>query len=199
MQWILASASPRRKELFAELVKDFEIIPAKGEETLDPTLSYTPAQLVSALAAQKAEEVALLPCAKGKAVLGADTVVAFEGEVLGKPKDEADARRMLTLLSGRRHEVYTGVCVLYPNKDGYDKTCEVVCTKVYFNPLTSQQITAYILSGSPMDKAGAYGIQDGGLVERIEGSFSNVVGLPIEACKEIIDAYMYPMKEKKHD
>ena len=199
MKWILASASPRRKELFAELVKDFEIIPAKGEETLDPSRSYTPAELVSALAEQKAQEVASLPCAKGKAVLGADTVVAFGNEILGKPKNEEDARRMLTLLSGRVHEVYTGVCVLYPKEGGYDKTCEAVCTRVHFNPLTSQQITAYILSGSPMDKAGAYGIQDGGLVNRIEGSFSNVVGLPIEACKRIIDAYLYPIKEENHD
>lgn len=187
MKWILASASPRRKELLAELISDFEIIPAKGEETLDPARSYTPAELVKALAEQKAEEVALLPQAKGKAVLGADTVVAYGGEILGKPKTEEDARRMLLMLSGKAHEVYTGVCVLYPDGSAYTKTVEAVCTRVYFNALTNEQITAYIQSGSPMDKAGAYGIQDGGLVERIEGSFSNVVGLPIEACKEIIE------------
>lgn len=186
MKWILASASPRRKELFAELIEDFEIIPAKGEEILDPAITYTPAQLVTALASQKAEEVASLPCAKGKAVLGADTVVAYGAEVLGKPKDEEDARRMLSMLSGRAHEVYTGVCVLYPTKEGYERRCEAICTRVHFNTLSKEQITAYIASGSPMDKAGAYGIQDGGLVERIEGSFSNVVGLPIEACKGII-------------
>ena len=186
MQWILASASPRRKELFAELVNEFEIIPAKGEEVLDG--AYTPAQLVAELATQKAAEVATLPRARGKAVLGADTVVAYEGEVLGKPKDERDARRMLSMLSGKAHEVYTGVCVLYPTKEGYTTRREAICTRVYFNPLTDEQITAYIKSGSPMDKAGAYGIQDGGLVEKIEGSFSNVVGLPLEACKEIINA-----------
>lgn len=187
MKWILASASPRRKQLFAELVNEFEIIPAKGEETLDPARSYTPAELVMQLAKQKAEEVASLPNAKGKAVLGADTVVAFCGEVLGKPKDEEDARRMLTMLSGKAHEVYTGLCVLYPAQDGYIKRTEAICTKVYFNTLTKEQITAYIQSGSPMDKAGAYGIQDGGLVEKIEGSFSNVVGLPTEACKALIE------------
>ncbi len=200
MEWILASASPRRKELFAEIVKDFDIIPAKGEETADK--NHTPAGLVCALAVQKAEEVASLPCAKGKAVLGADTVVAYGGEILGKPKNEEDARRMLTLLSGKAHEVYTGICVLYPAKEGYKKICEAVCTRVHFNALSQEQITAYIQSGSPMDKAGAYGIQDGGLVERIEGSFSNVVGLPVEACKEIINGIQpipAPIKGEKND
>ena len=189
MNWILASASPRRKELFAELVKEFEVLPAKGEEKIDSRVQYTPARLVTELARQKAEEVASLPLATGKAVLGADTVVAFEGEVLGKPKDEKDAERMLTLLSGKMHEVHTGVCVLYPLGEGrYEKRCSSVCTKVYFNTLTKEQIAAYIRTGSPMDKAGAYGIQDGGLVERIEGSFSNVVGLPLEFCKELISS-----------
>ena len=200
MNWILASASPRRKELFAELVENFDIIPAKGEEVVPN--NATPAQTVCVLASQKAEEVAALLLAKGKAVLGADTVVAYEGEILGKPKDEEDARRMLTLLSGKAHEVYTGICMLYPTKDGYEKKCEAVCTKVYFNALSHAQITAYIQSGSPMDKAGAYGIQDGGLVERIEGSFSNVVGLPIEACKAMMDSLQYipaPLKGEKHD
>ncbi len=188
MQWILASASPRRKELFAELVKEFEVLPAKGEETLDPNEQYTPSALVTSLARQKAEEVAALPAAKGKAVLGADTVVAFAGEVLGKPKDEKDAERMLTILSGKAHEVHTGVCVLYPvDGERREKRFSSVCTKVYFNTLSKEQIRAYIRTGSPMDKAGAYGIQDGGLVEKIEGSFSNVVGLPLEFCKELIE------------
>ena len=177
----MASASPRRKELLGEVLeKGFEIIPARGEE--NAPVGVTPSALVCALAKQKAEEVFALPKAKGKAVLGADTVVALDGEILGKPKDEADAERMLSALSARAHEVYTGVCVLFP--DG-EQRVEADCTKVFFHALTKAQISAYIATGSPMDKAGAYGIQDGGLVERIEGSFSNVVGLPVELCKRL--------------
>lgn len=178
MKWILASASPRRRELLAELICDFEIIPAKGEEkTLD---SVSPEALVQALAKQKAEEVAALPQARGKAVIGSDTVVAYEGEVLGKPKDEADAFRMLKMLSGKTHEVFTGVCIAYPS-DG-KRRCVVRAdrTAVYFEELSDEWIRNYIKSGSPMDKAGAYGIQDGGLVKKIEGSYSNVVGFPLE-------------------
>lgn len=186
MDWILASASPRRKELFGEIIKKpFEIIPAKGEEKSND--NATPAALVTALACQKAEEVASLSNADGKAVLGADTIVALNGEILGKPTDEKDAFRMLKALSGNTHEVYTGVCILYPCSDGRrKKRFFSVCTKVAFHALTDEQILAYIATGSPMDKAGAYGIQDGGLVRSIEGSFSNVVGLPQEACKETI-------------
>ena len=183
MDWILASASPRRKQLFGEVVEKFDIIVAKGEEKADGT---TPEALVKTLATQKAEEVALLDIAKGKAVLGADTVVALDGEVLGKPKDEADARRMLCALSGRAHEVYTGVCMSYLENGKRKTLVKADCTKVYFNALTSEFIDEYIKSGSPMDKAGAYGIQDGGLVDKIDGSFTNVVGLPIELCKEML-------------
>ena len=183
MKWILASASPRRKQLLAELIPQFEIIPAKGEEVLPD--GCTPTQAVQILARQKAEEIVSQPIAQGKAVLGADTVVVYDGEILGKPKNKADANRMLNLLSGQTHEVLTGVCIAYPQADGsYQYTTSVACTKVVFLPLSQAYIDAYIDSGSPMDKAGAYGIQDGGLVERIEGSFSNVVGLPVELCKK---------------
>ena len=186
MDWILASASPRRKELLGELLPAFEIIPAKGEEICRAEWSVE--ETVRALAAQKAREVVGLPLAKDKAVLGADTVVSLNGEILGKPVSKADAARMLCALSGKEHEVYTGVCVSYPSGNGERK--EIVaaaCTKVFFEELTNEQIERYIESGSPMDKAGAYGIQDGGLVKKIEGSFSNVVGLPVELCKEIIE------------
>ncbi|MBQ8342583.1 MAG: septum formation protein Maf [Clostridia bacterium] len=185
MEWILASASPRRKQLLAELIEQFEIIPARGEERADITLP--PERLVQALAAQKAEEVAALPKAQGKAVLGSDTVVALDGEVLGKPRDEEDAARMLRALSGRTHEVFTGVCIIYPKGGDVLKVTAVACTKVRFLTLTEEKIAAYVATGSPMDKAGAYGIQDGDLVEEIDGSFSNVVGLPLELCKELID------------
>ena len=186
MHWILASASPRRKELLKQLIPAFEIQPATGEEQVEG--NPTPAQLVVQLATQKAEEVANTPQAHGKAVLGSDTVVALDGEVLGKPKDKADAVRMLTRLSGRSHEVYTGVCIVYPDGKGLKKITDFARTEVFFNPLTQAQILAYVDTGSSMDKAGAYGIQDGDLVERIEGSFSNVVGLPLELCKTMIES-----------
>ena len=185
MKWILASQSPRRRELFGQLEKEFDIIPATGEE--DTRGETSPERVVITLAAQKATEVAALPAAQGKAVLGSDTVVAFNGEILGKPKDEQDAVRMLKLLSGNTHEVFTGVCIIYPKKDGVVTHLAADCTKVTFEALTDEQIKAYVKSGSPMDKAGAYGIQDGGLVRHIEGSFSNVVGLPIELVKEMIE------------
>ena len=184
-EWILASASPRRKELLAELVEKFEIIPAKGEEKTEAGLS--PKQLVTELARQKAREVAQSAVADGKIVLGADTVVAFGDVVLGKPKDEADAYKMLSALSGNTHEVYTGVCLIYPTKAGRKELALADCTFVTFNTLSKSDIEAYIATGSPMDKAGAYGIQDGGLVESIKGSFSNVVGLPVELVKSMIE------------
>ena len=185
MDWILASASPRRKELFAELVEKFEILPAKGEEKIEAGL--TPTQLVKALAMQKAEEVAALPIAEGKFVLGADTVVALGNEVLGKPKDEEDAKRMLTALSGKSHDVYTGVCIVYVDEMGARKTkVDAARTEVVFEDLSKEQIDKYVASGSPMDKAGAYGIQDGGLVKEIKGSYSNVVGLPMELLERMM-------------
>ncbi len=191
MEWILASASPRRKQLFAVLTDAFEVLPAKGEEQVLETLS--PAALAQTLAVQKAEEVCACVQKSGacRAILAADTVVAQGGVVYGKPKDQADAFQMLHALSGKSHEVHTGVCVLYPYpKDGgyaYIKLSETATTAVWFNRLDEGQIHEYIQSGSPMDKAGAYGIQDGDLVERIEGSFSNVVGLPLETCCRMME------------
>ena len=182
--WILASASPRRKELLAEILPEFEIIPSLADETVTEPLS--PKQLVEMLATRKAFEVASRTENEGKFVLGSDTVVAYGDEVLGKPKDEADAFRMLKLLSGKKHAVYTGVCILTckDGKVGYEtKTAK---TDVYFNELSNEWISAYIQGGSPMDKAGAYGIQDGGLVAKIKGSYSNVVGLPVELCTKMI-------------
>ena len=184
MEWILASASPRRKELLKQLINTFEILPAKGEEA---SHGLTGAKLVEALATQKAQEVASRPEANGKAVLGADTVVCLDGEVLGKPKDEADARRMLTALSGREHEVFTGVCISYPDRGTRKTLVASDCTRVHFETLSKEKIEAYIKTGSPMDKAGAYGIQDGGLVRSIDGSLSNVIGLPIELCRRMMD------------
>lgn len=193
MQFVLASASPRRKELLKELVQDFEIIPAVGEENCRELF---PEKLVKALALQKAAEVANRSDCKGKIVLGSDTVVALGNTVLGKPKDEQDAKRMLRALSGRAHYVYTGICFVYPTEKGRKTIAKVGRTKVYFNSLTEEQINEYVASGSPMDKAGAYGIQDGNLVKKIRGSFSCVVGLPVELCKKTLKKVL---KEVEND
>ena len=158
-----------------QFIPEFEIIPAKGEEKTKAGLS--PKKLVVELARQKACEVADLSEARQKAVVGSDTVVVFRGEVLGKPKCEADAKRMLTALSGKKHRVYTGVCILTPDRR---HITGVGCTKVRFENLSEKAIEEYIATGSPMDKAGAYGIQDGGIVKSIQGSYSNVVGFPCE-------------------
>lgn len=182
MEFVLASASPRRKELLKEIVESFEILPATGEENCN---CACPKKLVKALAKQKAEEVFSSLNSKEKIVLGADTVVVLGKTVLGKPKDEKDAVRMLESLSGKSHFVYTGVCFSY-FANGEKRVINTLAkTRVYFHKLTKEKILEYVQSGSPMDKAGAYGIQDGGLVKKIRGSFSNVVGLPVELCKKI--------------
>ena len=176
MRLILASASPRRRELLEMLgVEHLEILPALGEEKPDPAL--TPEALVAALSRQKAEEVARRVGDPAALVLGADTVVALDGQVLGKPRDRADARRMLLALSGRQHRVCTGVTLC---RGGLVRTsCEE--TAVQFRPLSEDEIARYIETGEPMDKAGAYGAQGLGslFVERLEGDFFNVMGLPL--------------------
>ena len=184
MTYVLASASPRRKELLAELIKDFEIIPSMADESVQGYSS--PKSLVAHLASIKAEEVVKRPENAGKVVIGSDTVVAYKGMVLGKPKDEEDAFRMLKMLSGKKHAVYTGVSFQIL-KDGA-RLCntKVDKTLVYFNELSEEWIWQYIKGGSPMDKAGAYGIQDGGLVEKIKGSYTNVVGFPLELVEKMI-------------
>ncbi len=169
---ILASKSPRRKELLSIITSDFEIIPAVGEENADPALS--PDIFVQELAKQKALEIAASH--PDDVVIGSDTVVAAKGEILGKPKDKDDAFRMLSLLSGTSHSVFTGVA-LVKNGEILSFTEE---TKVKFFPLTQKEIDDYIATGEPFDKAGAYGIQELGalLVEGIDGDYYNVMGLP---------------------
>lgn len=173
MELILASGSPRRRELLEMLGARFTVIPATGEEAVHPEL--TPAELVKALSRAKAEEVAASH--PDAAVIGADTVVSVDGEVLGKPKDEADALRMLRLLSGRSHEVYTGVTVICRGR----MQCAAERTEVRFRPLTAREMAAYIATGEPMDKAGGYGIQGYAslFAEGIEGDYFNVMGLPV--------------------
>lgn len=176
---ILASASPRRKELLSLAGFDFEVITSSVDEVVDPMLE--PCELVVSLAKQKAKDVAANN--PGKTVIGADTVVVLNGKVLGKPRDEQDAVRMLQELSGKTHEVYTGVYIVSGNKSkGFYE-----CTKVKFCTLTREQIEAYVATKEPMDKAGSYGIQGKGcvLVEGIEGDYFNVVGFPVSRfCRE---------------
>lgn len=169
---ILASNSPRRRELLAQLGYSFRVEPSFFEES-GGGLSARGTAL--AFARGKAEEV--FSRFRRAIVLGADTVVSLEGRILGKPKSREEAVSMLRLLSGRTHTVYTGVCVL---AEGF---CEEAAeeTEVEFYPLSEETVEAYVSSGLPFDKAGAYGIQDGyPLVRGIRGSYTNVVGLPTE-------------------
>ena len=174
MAMILASQSPRRRELLGQMEFSFTVRPAKGEELPHPEL--TPAQLVEELARQKALEVSA-EAEADDVVVAADTVVAIDGKVLGKPHDKVHAAQMLSALSGREHTVYTGVAV----KRGETLLVEHEATQVRFRPLTEREIDLYIQTGEPMDKAGSYGIQGYGalLVEGIRGDYFNVVGLPI--------------------
>ena len=170
----LASQSPRRTELLTQVGIDHTVVSSSYEE---PNEGHdSPIEMVKAQALGKARCAVGIP--EGGIVLGVDTIVVLDNEVLGKPQDEADARQMLERLSGRSHSVVTGVALLI-------KGDEVVFhneTKVYFKELAPFEIESYIASGEPMDKAGAYGIQGKGAlwVEKIEGSYTNVVGLPVE-------------------
>ena len=173
---ILASASPRRAELLRMLGLTFRVVPSGFEERHEGRTG-DPARLVKALALGKAEEVAA-EVGRGL-VLGADTVVILAGGILEKPADPAGARAMLQRLSGRWHEVYTGVALLEAERKEFRVGHER--TRVKFRRLDPEEIEAYIRTGEPLDKAGAYGIQGLGaiLVERIEGCYTNVVGLPL--------------------
>ncbi len=173
---VLASASPRRHELLRRMgLTDFDVVVPKADETYPPGL--TPEETVAYIARAKAEAARALTAADDL-VITADTMVFYGAERLGKPHDEADALRMLTLLSGRKHLVCTGVTV---QKSGKQK-CFTTSTDVYFRDASEEELRAYIRSGEPMDKAGAYGIQGLGalLVERIDGDFYNVMGLPVQ-------------------
>lgn len=170
---ILGSASPRRKELFSRIVPQFEVFPARCDESVPEGIS--PEEAVRMLACRKAAAVARqFPQA---AVVGADTIVALEGKILGKPEDEADAAAMLRMLSGKSHQVLTGVSVV---NEGRQESF-AARTRVEFYPLSDEEILRYIRTAEPMDKAGAYGIQGYGalLVKGMEGDFYNVVGLPV--------------------
>jgi septum formation protein len=191
---ILASQSPRRRELLAQIGVPFTVEVSDTDENVSGT---EPAVIVQELARRKALAVASHHTGEAAHVIGADTIVVYEGEVLGKPKDPDDARRMLRELSGNVHQVYTGVCVIEVPCDkggscddsdgtlsedrGFRETAFAERTDVFVAPLTDAEIDAYIATGEPFDKAGSYGIQ--GIfarhIEKIHGDYTNVVGLPV--------------------
>lgn len=180
---ILASASPRRKELLAQIDIPYEIRVSGAEERAKCT---EPKDLVRELSLVKAEDVYRSLTeeeVKNALVIGADTVVVFEGEIMGKPHSPEDAVRMLTVLQGKTHQVYTGVTFVYQNEKTGAKCAHAFYEKtdVMFYPMTEQEIAAYVATGEPMDKAGAYGIQGkcAAFIKGIEGDYNNVVGLPI--------------------
>ena len=173
---LLASSSPRRRELLARLGIPFELRAAPADET--PRAGEAPRELVERLALDKAR----LAAEAGAVALGADTVVAIDGELLGKPADAAEARRMLARLSGRAHQVWTGVALVGRSELGALR--ELVrsdLSEVVFRALDESEVERYVASGEPFDKAGAYAIQGGaaGFVEELRGDRSNVVGLPL--------------------
>lgn len=187
---VLASQSPRRQELLKLLTQDFSVCVSDVDESLPAQIA--PQDAVMLLAEQKARAVRDRLCADGAAddllVIGADTVVAAEGEILGKPQDAADAARMLRLMAGRTHEVYTGVSLC-----GVRREERFYCaTRVRFAPMTDEEIEWYIATGEPFDKAGGYGIQGDAarFIEGIEGDYFNVMGLPVRMLYTCLSAWL---------
>lgn len=181
---ILGSASPRRRELLAQIGINFDVLVSGGEERYTST---EPEEIVKELALAKAENVSAVLEEKASClVIGADTIVVLDGEILGKPKDEEDAFRMLKSLQGRAHQVYTGTALLDYDTEGMKNVIRhAECTEVFVHAMTDAEIRQYISTGEPMDKAGGYGIQGrfAAYIDRIEGDYYNVVGLPV--------AYLY--------
>ena len=186
---ILASQSPRRRELLAQIGVSFTVEVSDTDENVSGT---DPAAIVQELARRKALAVASHHAGEAVTVIGADTIVVYEGEILGKPKDPDDARRMLRELSGNAHQVYTGVCVIDMSSDRNRENTKGLRpdnreisfaerTDVFVAPLTDAEINAYIKTGEPFDKAGSYGIQGtfARHIEKIQGDYTNVVGLPV--------------------
>jgi septum formation protein len=182
MRVTLASQSPRRRELLAALGLDLEVRPAHADESAHP--GEPAAEYVRRVAREKARAV------DGAVVLAADTAVVLDGEILGKPSDDGDAQRMLRALSGRAHEVMTGVCVRSRTPGGWREQESVVVTTVELAPIDEARIAWYVATGEPMDKAGAYAVQGiaGAFVRAVRGSLTNVVGLPLEESLALLTA-----------
>lgn len=185
-EFILASASPRRRELLNNIGVSFEVVVSEADESglsKDVPSEIYVQELALLKAAASARKVLKR---KDAVIIAADTIVTLDGQILGKPKDEEEAFDVLKSLSGRCHEVLTGYCVMRI-KDGFT-VCNMVKTEVNFKPLDESEITAYIETGEPMDKAGAYGIQGIGalLIDSINGDYFNVVGLPVSALSDTL-------------
>lgn len=192
---VLASASPRRKKLLQKIGLEFTVIPSGFTES--SISSDDPVLKVKQTAAGKAEEVFNKSQQKfsgnSMLILAADTVIYFQGEITGKPQSERDAEAILKELSGKKHEVYTGIALLETDSGKELKDYEK--TEVYFRELTNEEIRKYIATGEPMDKAGAYGIQERGavFVKKIIGSYSNVVGLPVARLYLMFKQFSFPV------
>ncbi|MEG0252049.1 MAG: Maf family protein [Christensenellaceae bacterium] len=176
---ILASASPRRKELLALITQEFRVVVSEVDEASSITDAK---ELVRELAFIKANDV--FQNHRKDTVIGADTVVEVEGKIFGKPKDKDDARRMMNILKGKSHQVHTGICIL----QGTQVLQEVCTTKVFFDDISQEELERYLQTEQVLDKAGAYAIQQGGakFVTKIEGCFFNVVGLPVHTVYKLL-------------
>ena len=183
---VLASASPRRRHLLAEHGYEFTVVPADVEE-IAPA-HFTPREVVLWNARIKAQAIAREQ--PGEIVLGVDTLVAFGGRIFGKPRDMDEAFAMASALNGRAHEVFSGGCLVRA-ATGEERTFAEM-TRVHFRKLTAAQLHTYLARIGPLDKAGAYAAQDdrGELIARVEGSFTNVIGLPMEALAESLKAFV---------
>ena len=189
---ILASKSPRRSELLKQIGIDFEVMVSDKEEVITNNI---PGEVVKELSYQKAMDVKENYCKDNACdciIIGADTVVAIEDRILGKPVDENDAVNTLLSLSNKAHDVYTGVTIVVKTKDSESVDAFYVKTKVYMYDNSKEELEAYVKSGEPMDKAGSYGIQGLGakLVEKIDGDYNNVVGLPVSEIYQRIKRYL---------
>ncbi len=191
---ILASRSPRRSELLRSLGLDFEVSPSKVDEITDPEQS--PEQNATNIARDKARWVARQN--PGSYVLGADTMVVLDQEIIGQPTDEEDAYRILSKLAGKQHRVITGVVLITPKTEEYETA---VISRVTLKSISENEIRSYIATEEPLDKAGAYAIQGEGsfLVESWEGSWSNIVGLPLEALTDLFEQAGFPVPKKNED
>lgn len=188
---VLASGSPRRQELLGRMgITDFSVRVPEVEESYPAGLS--PEETVCYISREKSDAARLL-CDENELIITADTMVFLDDKRLGKPKDEAQALEMLTALAGRRHTVCTGVTV----RRGNVILTRAQSTDVYFRPATERELRAYIRTGEPMDKAGAYGVQGKGslLVQRIDGDFFNVMGLPVEMLAEMLKTFEIDLLE----
>ena len=196
MRIILASGSPRRKELLTKIYKTFEIITSDADENIN---SSHPGEIVEELAHRKARAVYdELESEQGEEylIIGADTIVYYDGEVLGKPADEEEAKSMISMLSERTHQVYTGVCLIAKTGGKEQEIRFHDVTNVTFSTIDRFDIEEYVRSGGPMDKAGAYGIQDNFAkhVKKIDGDYNNVVGLPVAKIYDILKKNKLPLQ-----